>query len=257
MLSRRSMLVSCAACFMGSTPSGSQVSADRFSCILFNQTPNDAASSDDPRFPTPQRLTFSENFENSLIIVISQMVELFEVDVLFGTYDDSSSPNARSAPTGTLLAKLDGSTPKDGFVMFGRKYLVLMREMPNWTTAITTVCAHEFGHILQFKFDFAREELINFITNDGTAIRSELHADFVCGYYGAIRKRKQPAYPAEIQALTEFNFGDARGAVLVHGTSEQRGDAVNAGFELGNDGNLYIPREVVAKGLEYVRNLSL
>ena len=194
---------------------------------------------------------------DSWVIVVAQMAELFEVDVVFGTYDDSSSPNALASPSTTLLKKRDGTLPKDGSVMFGRSYLQIIRQLPNATTAMTAVCAHEFGHILQYKNDFALDELVSFFLKENTKIRAELHADFVCGYYGAVRKRVQRRYPAEIQALTEFNSGDPEGAALNHGTPEQRGKAVNNGFLLGSDGNTYSPREIVAKGMDYVRALSL
>ena len=84
----------------------------------------------------------------------------------------------------------------------------------------------------------------------------------MCGYYGAYRKRIDPLYDALTQAVTQFEAGDKKESnqikyvAVSHGTYEQRGDAVYAGYLLGLGGRIS-PELVAQRGFEYVRGLSL
>ena len=63
---------------------------------------------------------------------------------------------------------------------------------------MATVCAHEFGHILQYQ-----KGLIRPLQGwDSTNRRIELHADFLAGYFAGIRKGKRPSFPAVVFATT-------------------------------------------------------
>ena len=64
---------------------------------------------------------------------------------------------------------------------------------------------HEFGHLLQFKY--VDQELRQIRDNEGSVVRIELFADFICGYHAGIRKLRQDDYPAVIQALNQFRAG--------------------------------------------------
>ena len=95
--------------------------------------------------------------------------------------------------------------------------------------SVVAVCAHEFGHIVQFKHGLDRE----LQEGQSTAKCVELQADFLAGFFAGRRKLLQPNYPAAVFATTQFSFGDD----MVddpnhHGTPEQRGAAVVKGFEL-------------------------
>jgi predicted metalloprotease len=147
---------------------------------------------------------------------------------------------------------VQASSAKDGTVAVGRNLINQIRKnTTNFGPALTAVCAHEYGHILQFKHVMHQlKQLSDF------SVRVELHADFVCGYFGAYRKREDHAYPAAIQAMTQFRYGDGEYKLINHGTRDQRGAAVNAGYLLGQS-YAPTPPELAIKGLEYVTKLIL
>ena len=181
---------------------------------------------------------------------------MFEVSVAFGYYqDDESNPNARPVQH-TSLRGIGGVTPSDGAVLIGRHLIEQIRKREEGTSyfgaALTAVCAHECGHILQFKHIVS--ELMQI--QDHLITRAELHADFICGYFAAFRKREQPIYPAAIQAMTQFRYGDGAYQPVDHGSPDDRGRAVDAGFQLAQTGVPLSAREVTFKGLDYVLNLS-
>jgi hypothetical protein len=201
-------------------------------------------------------LDFSQNFENALIIDLIVLSDLFKVDIAFGYYDDDSSyPNARPLRQ-TELRGLRGRFPSDGAVALGRHLIEQIREReqgtPNFGAALTAVCAHEFGHILQFKYIIPQLMQIQ----DHPVTRAELHADFVCGYFAAFRRHQQPDYPAAIQAITQFRYADGVYQAIDHGSPDQRGASVYAGFLLGQ-GPALTPEQITLKGLEYVTSIAI
>lgn len=133
---------------------------------------------------------------------------------------------------------------------------LLRKKSADFGSALTATCAHEYGHILQFRTVY--DKLQRLPQGD---IKIELHADFVCGYYGAHRKRIDPLYDALTQAVTQFEAGDKKEpgqinyVAVSHGTYEQRGDAVYAGYLLGLGGQ-FSPELVAQRGFEYVKGLS-
>jgi hypothetical protein len=88
---------------------------------------------------------------------------------------------------------------------------------------------------------------------DKTARPMELHADFLAGYFLAMRKRDYPNVSLfkvgdalSKKGDTDFNNGNH------HGTSEERVAAVTAGFDLGMTGTQDIGK-VAEAGIAYVR----
>ena len=191
---------------------------------------------------------------------MTSLGELLKVDVALGYYDDPvKSPNA-GASHERLLKRLTGAIGADGFVVIGRRLIGQLQNSTNFGAALTAVCAHEYGHILQYKY--LTQQLQAMMDTDETQlmVRVELHADFVSGYFGAHRRREDPTYPAVIQAITQFRRGDKPGngeyVLVTHGSPDQRGDAVYAGFLLGQSG-VQTPEKVALLGLEYVKGLKL
>jgi len=208
------------------------------------------------KLPGLKALDFSENFENALILVLIELSDLFQVKVSFGYYDDDPKfPNARALPQSSIKG-LRGASPSDGLVAVGRHLIEQITEKEqgtsNFAAALTAVCAHEFGHILQFKY--LLPQLMNI--NDHPITRAELHADFVCGYFAAFRKKEQKTYPAAMQAMTQFRYGDGVYQPIDHGSPDLRGSAVNAGYLLGNGPSLS-PEAAARKGLDYVMQIPL
>jgi hypothetical protein len=194
-------------------------------------------------------IAFTETFENALAGVLRQIANLFDVKAGFGYYDDDINPNAAAVSKPLTKRTTGGEIATDGTTMIGRQLLKIIRERPYSGAAITAICAHEFGHIVQYKY-LGKEMMALGVD----VIPKELLADFISGYYGYFRKQVQPEYPAAIQASTQFSFGDGKYEARTHGTFYQRGCCVYAGFQLGERGLRDI-REVGLRGLDYVMGI--
>jgi hypothetical protein len=116
----------------------------------------------------------------------------------------------------------------DGSVVFGNSlYREIMGRREHPEVGIVAVCAHEFAHIAQEKYNLPAVLVVN-----GRVKRLELHADFIAGYFAGVRKRQSFEFPAAVFATTQYSFGDNNfGDPRHHGTSEERGQAVVAGFD--------------------------
>jgi hypothetical protein len=221
-------------------------------CISFESLGTEQQQQD--RFPG-LRLIGKANDEVNLVPIYARLSQLFEVMPAFGVYDDSSDGIKGNAYAykPSLLKRPDGTTSPDGMVAFGLNYFRRLKTCD--IAPIAGVWAHEFGHILQYKF--VSSDLYNLYLQDLTVVRAELHADYVSGYFAAIQKLDQIDYDAALQALNQFSNGDCQFDDLKHhGTDEERGKAVEAGFSLGIAGRKS-PQEVANAGLEYVRNLTI
>jgi predicted metalloprotease len=161
-------------------------------------------------------------FDYALAQTLSRISDTLGVLPGFAYFDDSKSgPNAY-AIEGVLMGKPDGT------VLFGQQYLKKKLAWPEHPdVAVTATCAHEFGHILQFKLGL--EPILR--AGQATVKRQELHADYLAGYYAGTLKLNNPDYPAAV-------FADTRGGDLDdnkrdhHGTSEERAAAIVRGFEV-------------------------
>jgi hypothetical protein len=160
-------------------------------------------------------------FDYALAQTLSQISHELGVLPGFAYFDDSKSPNAYATDR-VLMGK------RDGTVLFGQQYLKKKRAFPEHPdVAVTATCAHEFGHILQFKLGL--EPVL--LAGQATVKRRELHADYLAGYYAGTVKLNNPRYPAVV-------FADSREGGLNdnrrdhHGTSKERADAIVRGFEV-------------------------
>jgi len=150
------------------------------------------------------------------------------------------------ASTNTALGRADGS------VVFGNPlYREIMGRREHPEVGIVAVCAHEFGHIAQYKHGLEKILIVNNLVK-----RLELHADFMAGYFAGRRKLEMSDFPAAVFATTQYSFGDGNyGDPNHHGTPAERGDAVVAGFDCA-----YRARESFATALEtgvrYVQRIA-
>jgi hypothetical protein len=250
MVTRRDFLVGMAcACWV--SPSFAQTQRLP-TCVRYQTAPADASGG----LSGLAKLDLNVDYGNGLIAILADLGDQLGIRPSFALYDDpATNPNALSCQT-PLLTEVLGSS-KDGTVAVGRRMIELLRiKSADFGSALTATCAHEYGHILQFRTVY--DKLQRLPQGD---IKIELHADFVCGYYGAHRKRIDPLYDALTQAVTQFEAGDKKESnqikyvAVSHGTYEQRGDAVYAGYLLGLGGRLS-PELVAERGFEYVRGLS-
>ncbi|TFW33161.1 metalloprotease [Massilia horti] len=162
------------------------------------------------------------DFDLALAHTLAAVSEKLEALPSFAYYDDYDGANAYATPK----VRMNNA---DGTVLFGQRLLSrLMSGTESPEVAVAAVCAHEFGHILQFKRGLDRVVGVG----QPTVKRVELQADFFAGYFAGARKLERPNFPAAVFAMTQHSFGDN----MVnhpghHGTSEERGAAIAKGFE--------------------------
>lgn len=166
-------------------------------------------------------------FDRALANTLNMLVEQFHVEPAFSYYFDDSGENAMATKGIVDWEK------EDGAVLYGRKLLEQQkREVDRyWHVHVVAVCAHEFGHIAQYNLHdgVAVRELKH---GHRTVRRLELHADFLAGWFAGWRKSQMPSFPAAEIAQAKYNVGDhARHNRNHHGTPEERGRAVTAGFK--------------------------
>jgi hypothetical protein len=161
------------------------------------------------------------DFKRALSYALKNMSNLFGVEPGFAFFDDDTSNNA-FASRSKRLGRQDGS------VVFGQKMFdSLMTQPTNPDVGVAVVCAHEFGHIVQFKRGLYWQLVV-----EGRVKRLELHADFLAGYFAGRRRLEHKDYPAVVFAETMDRLGDTQfNNPQHHGTSDERGQAVVAGYE--------------------------
>jgi hypothetical protein len=180
------------------------------------------------------------NFNYALAQTLFKIADAFQVKANFAFFDDSKSPNAFATP-------LNIRDKPDGSVFLGATFAntcLGYQEAPD--VAVATVCAHEFGHIIQFKHN-----LIDRVdAGQSTVKRSELQADYFAGFYTGMRKIERPDYPAAVAAVAQFNVGDTAFADPTHhGTPQERGAAVARGFDAS-----YREKKTVSEAIEESTN---
>lgn len=187
----------------------------------------------------------NKDFDLALAQSLAKISTMLEVLPGFGYYDDYDGVNAYATPR----VRLNNA---DGTVLFGQRLLErLLSGQEHPDVSVLAVCAHEFGHILQFKHGLDR------IVGNGeqTVKKVELQADFLAGYFAGRRKLERPSFPAAVFALTQYNFGDNMiNDPGHHGTPEERGAAISRGFEVAfrEKSNL---SEAIQISTNYVRQL--
>ena len=179
----------------------------------------------------------NRNFDLALARTLSKAASVLEVLPGFAYYEDYDEFNAYATPA----VRRDRA---DGTVLFGGGLLLdLMRGKESPEVSVAAVCAHEFGHIVQFKHDLQK------VVQKGqkTARRGELQADFLAGYFAGVRKREKPDFPAAVFAATQSKFGDLDvDSPGHHGTPAERGAAIVKGFEAAYRQRLSLADTIVA-----------
>ncbi len=168
--------------------------------------------------------TGNREFDYALAQTLSRLTDTMQVLPGFAYYDDYDGENAYATSTRRL-------SRADGTVLFGKRFFLSKMERPEHPdVVIAAVCAHEFGHIVQF-----RRNLIDRLNaGQRTVKRSELHADYLSGYFAGMRKLQRPEFPAAVFATDAFSDGDYDfTSPDHHGTPDDRAGAVVRGFEVG------------------------
>jgi predicted metalloprotease len=134
-----------------------------------------------------------------------------------------------------------------GTTLFQRE----MGQFDPYGSTIIAVVAHEFGHIWAM-----RKGMMDKL-NEGqkTVKRSELHADFLAGYFLGSRKRAAPNISLQAAGDLFHRIGDNNiDFPGHHGKAEERVAAAEEGFKLSYVQNRD-SQHAFAAGLEYIKNL--
>jgi hypothetical protein len=191
------------------------------------------------------RRSGNSDFDYALSQTLAMIAGTLNVLPGFAYYEDADGMNA-CATTERKLSRSDGT------VLFGTRLLTsLLAGSEHPEVAVAMVCAHEFGHIVQYK-----RNLMRTIQGwDPTLRRVELHADFLAGYYAGIRKAQRPSFPAVVFATTAYGFGDfAAENADTHGTPRERAAAIVQGFQAAVRDRRTLD-EAIAIGVNYVRSV--
>ena len=153
---------------------------------------------------------------------LTRLTAVFGVNPGFAYYEDGDRPNANASPK-VRLGRADGT------VLFGLNHLRKKLKSPEAPDVhVAATCAHEYGHILQFKRGL-RKTIINGQPN---VKRLELHADFLAGYFAGVSKLRDRNYPAAVYAVSRHAIGDYKVEKETHhGTPDERATATVRGFE--------------------------
>jgi len=122
---------------------------------------------------TLMQSTGNPRLDLSFGMMLANMANTFAVRPGFAFYNDGNRPNA--------LALRDSYLPNtQGTVLLGRGMLFEQaRRSANGDIPLIVICAHEFGHIVQYANNC--HERLN--RGQKTVKRTELHADFLAGYF--------------------------------------------------------------------------
>jgi hypothetical protein len=191
----------------------------------FAGTPNDVEASS---YVKIARSSGDGETDRFLGTALGRLANTFRVSPGFAFYDDSKGINA-VAVRETLLGNGPG-TVLMGMHLFGQ----LMARVRDGGITVIAVCAHEFGHIYQLQAGYERE----LAALDKTNRPFELHADFLAGYYLALRKAEHPELDLGAVGGVLYALGDtAFTSRQHHGTPDERLGALSAGFKFGTEGS--------------------
>ena len=197
-------------------------------------------------------------FDRALAEALYHLSKTFDVLPTFGFIKGENVANAFA--TTALFKPENGDdnlpTREDGTVLFGNGIVDLMQRkgVSNIVGSVLAVCAHEFGHIVQYRYNYNDKPLISILNDDQPTVkRAELHADFLAGYYIGVAKKRNPDTPAASVAHAARVLGDMDvNNRSHHGTPEERGAAVYAGFQHSFEHNKPFA-EASVDGLRYVK----
>ena len=215
---------------------GCVLAEDRAARFLARDLPGHA-DRDDPIIARSD----DRDFDYALAQTLSDLTDTFGVLPGFAYYDDHTAENAY-ATSARRLGKPDGT------VLFGRRFLQsLLAKGSNSEVAVAAICAHEFGHIAQFKSGMVDRLL----EGQRTVKRAELHADFLAGYYAGMRKLRRPDYPAAVFAAGLYGLQSSPAAAQAHGSNKERAEAITRGFETAHRDRRSFS-EAMTIGFDYV-----
>jgi hypothetical protein len=259
MITRRSFIGSCAACSAFAAPASS---AEHYfdGCLLnaagFKQfrATNDVFRLSDGLFARSRhfRTTGDSLLDKDMDRALGVVADLFVVMPAFGFYDPAKFAGTDAFEADGLNAFATNENTEipgtRGTVGFG--WDLLRREFYEFDkTGVTVmaVVAHEFAHVLQY------DRGLMPILRVGAPRKSEIHADYLAGYFLGVRRRALPQLRFKSAGDLFIRLGRNQNGVpnRSHGDSKERLDAAEAGFRVAAVEQRELDYAVKA-GLEYV-----
>jgi hypothetical protein len=161
-------------------------------------------------------------------IAVRRLAQTFRVCPGFAFFDDGERPNAFATERSMLP---DGR----GTVLMGRRlFYKYMRDANDGGVTVIAISAHEFGHIYQI--DSGCQQSLARL--DNTVRPIELHADFLAGYFLALRNNDYPELDLHAVGDAFIYLGDNNVTDRSHhGTPAERYAALDAGYRFGRNSN--------------------
>lgn len=191
------------------------------------------------------RSSGNQDLDRSINLELQHISSSLNVLPGFGFYDDTDELNAFALDE-TVIPNTNGT------VIFGKNLLLEELNAHEWGgLAIAGIMAHEFAHIYQYQSSFYQA----LTRGQDTDKYLELHADYLAGYYLGLKRLR--AGEIDIKAFfdsmylkgdNDFNASDH------HGTPEERGKVVLAGYKMGLSNNRDLTA-VATTGLNFVQTL--
>lgn len=185
----------------------------------------------------------NERLDRAMGVMLADLASKLKVRPGFAYLDDGDAPNAFALDENWLPATR-------GTVLFGRNLLLSsLSRSRHGDMLVMGICAHEFGHIVQYDHDLI-ERLGK---RQATSRRVELHADFLSGYYVGRRdvdysQQQMIDLGRAWEELGDNHFTNPDH----HGTSRERIAAIEAGYLMATQHKVGI-QEAIQAGLYYLR----
>jgi hypothetical protein len=182
-----------------------------------------ALTTGEASFGAIRRTTGNIEMDLTLDRALKRLADTFNVYPGFGFYDDRDQPNAW-ATSASLIPNTSGT------VVFGENYFKKWMKYDPTGISVLATLAHEFGHIMQY----ASGQSSRIRGNSPTTKRTELHADYMSGFYIALLKKDNPNASFwragdKFRQIGTYDDKDPR----FHGTPEERVAASQKGFTVG------------------------
>lgn len=197
------------------------------------------------------RTTGNASLDRALDASIKRLSDLFGQVPAFGFYREEDHPdiggmNAFATTVGTDIPGTWG-TVGFGALLFDRE----MNRHDRTGSTVVAIVAHEFAHIWAMRTGAIQK------INEGqpTVKRSELHADYLAGFFLGVRKRAAPSLSLQSAGDLFYRLGDYNTHTKSHhGTPDERVAAAEQGFKVA-----YVEQRnaqyAFQAGMEYVSTL--
>jgi hypothetical protein len=182
-------------------------------------------------------------FDRALGMMLADLAGRFKVRPGFGFYDDNGNPNALAL----MESKFRNS---EGTVLMGLTMIEKGLRGVHGDMFVMGICAHEFGHIVQFFSSYHTRLTRGHTTNKLV----ELHADFLSGYYIGLRNIDYAINELIHLGRSWEKIGDSDYTNIDHhGTAEERLSAIEAGFKFARERPEFGIRDACEIGARYLR----